>query len=65
MFEPIEVSKFREPFQTSIEDTITEREAILRQKKIVEAALKKLPRRQREIMKLRFYESLDSKEIRG
>ena len=62
-FEPIEVSKFREPIQTSIEDTITEREATLRRKKIVEAALKQLPRRQREIMQLRFYESLNSKDI--
>ena len=62
-FEPIEASKFQEPVQTSIEDTITERETASRQKKIIETALKHLPTRQREIIRLRFYDSLNCKEI--
>lgn len=49
--------------QDSIEDIITQREIDLKQRWILEAALSKLPARQREIMRLRFFESLNSSEI--
>jgi len=62
-WESIEVSKFRDPVQSSIEETITERETNLRQKEIVQAALKSLPARQRKIMMLRFNKRLDHNEI--
>ncbi len=61
--ESIEVSKFREPVQCSIEEAITERETSLRQKEIVQAALKSLPARQRKIMMLRFNKRLGHNEI--
>ena len=50
-------------FQVSIEDEITQKEAILKQRRVIECALSKLPARQREIMRLRFFESLDCTEI--
>lgn len=49
--------------QISIEDVITQRETTLNQKKTIEKALNRLPIRQREIMRLRFFESLDCAEI--
>lgn len=49
--------------QISIEDEITQRETTLKQRKVIESALNRLPKRQREIMRLRFYESLDCTEI--
>ena len=62
-WESIEVSKFRDPVQSSIEETITERETNLQQKEIVQVALKSLPARQRKIMMLRFNKRLDHNEI--
>lgn len=50
-------------FQVSVEDEITQKEAILKQRRVIECALSKLPARQREIMRLRFFESLDCTEI--
>jgi len=50
-------------FQISIEDEITQREAALKQKRAIEYALNRLPARQREIIRLRFFESLDCAEI--
>lgn len=47
----------------SVEDVITQSEAYLKQKRNFEVALNKLPARQREIMYLRFYESLDLEDI--
>lgn len=49
--------------QISIEDEITHRETTLKQRKVIEYALNRLPERQREIMRLRFYESLNCTEI--
>lgn len=49
--------------QDSIEDIITKKEVILKQRQVIEAALSKLPARQREIMRLRFFESLNCSEI--
>jgi len=49
--------------QISIEDEITQREATIKQKKAIEHALNRLPARQREILRLRFFESLDCTEI--
>ena len=50
-------------FQMSIEDLITQRETSLGQRKTIELALSRLPKRQREIMQLRFFESLNCSEI--
>lgn len=50
-------------FQISIEDVITQRESSLKQRKAIEYALSRLPERQREIVRLRFFESLDCAEI--
>jgi RNA polymerase sigma factor (sigma-70 family) len=49
--------------QISIEDEITQRETSIKQREVIEYALKRLPERQREIMRLRFFESLDCAEI--
>jgi RNA polymerase sigma factor (sigma-70 family) len=49
--------------EDSIEDVITQREFDLRQRRIIDGALNKLPARQREIMQLRFFESLNYSEI--
>jgi RNA polymerase sigma factor (sigma-70 family) len=49
--------------QFSAEDIITEKETSLKLKKTITAALNKLPSRQREIIYLRFYESLDYTQI--
>jgi len=50
-------------FQNSIEDVITEREVRFKQRMILEGALNKLPARQCEIMRLRFFENLNCTEI--
>ncbi len=50
-------------FQVSVEDESTQREEALKQKKAIEYALNRLPVRQREIIRLRFFESLDCAEI--
>ena len=49
--------------QFSAEDIITEKETNLKLKKTIATALNRLPLRQREIMYLRFYESLDYSQI--
>ena len=49
--------------QDSIEDIITQREIDLKQRRIIDEALNKLPARQREIMQLRFFECLNCSEI--
>ena len=49
--------------ENSIEFTITQREISLMQRKTIDRALNKLPARQREIVQLRFYESLNCMEI--
>jgi RNA polymerase sigma factor (sigma-70 family) len=62
----IEVKKQKIAFldiQDSIEDIITQREIDLKQRRIIDEALNKLPSRQREIMQLRFFESLNCSEI--
>lgn len=50
-------------YQVSIEEVIVERELSLGHRKFIETALSCLPPRQSEVMQLRFYESLDLKEI--
>ena len=52
-----------EYIQASIEEVILERELSSGQRKAIETALSCLPARQSEIMQLRFYESLNLKEI--
>jgi len=49
--------------QSSVEEIILERELSFGQRKILDAALSCLPRRQSEVMQLRFYENLNLKEI--
>jgi len=49
--------------QFSAEDIMTEKETSLKLKNTIAAALNKLPSRQREIIYLRFYESLDYAQI--
>ena len=50
-------------YQSSIEEVILERELSFGQRKLIEDALSCLPPRQSEIIQLRFYESLNLKEI--
>ena len=50
-------------YQSSIEEVILARELSAGQRKLIEAALSCLPPRQSEIIQLRFYESLNLREI--
>ena len=47
----------------SIEDIITQRETDLKQRRVINEALNKLTARQRQIIQLRFLESLNYSEI--
>jgi len=49
--------------EISVEEEIIQREATLNQKKAIEFALNRLPLRQQEIMRLRFFEGLNCAEI--
>ena len=49
--------------EISIEDRITQREATLKQRRVIEYALNRLPSRQQEIMRLRFFEGMNCAEI--
>ena len=49
--------------EISIEEEITQREATLKQKRAIEFALNRLPVRQQEIMRLRFFEGMNCAEI--
>jgi RNA polymerase sigma factor (sigma-70 family) len=49
--------------EISIEDEITQRESTLKQRSAIEYALNRLPVRQQEIMRLRFFEGLNCAEI--
>ncbi|WPV00719.1 sigma-70 family RNA polymerase sigma factor [Mucilaginibacter sp. cycad4] len=49
--------------QISIEDEITQKEATLKQRRMIEYALNRLPDRQQEIIRLRFFEGLTCAEI--
>jgi RNA polymerase sigma factor (sigma-70 family) len=56
-------SNIDKDYQASIEEVYLERELSFGQKKVIEDALSCLPRRQSEIIQLRFYESLNLREI--
>ena len=56
-------SNIDKDYQESIEELILERELSAGQRKVIQAALSCLPPRQSEIIQLRFYESLNLKEI--
>jgi len=56
-------SNIEDYIEASIEEVILERELSFGQKKVIEAALSCLSPRQSEIIQLRFYESLNLKEI--
>ncbi len=49
--------------EISIEDKITQREAVLNQRKVIEHALNRLPDRQQEIIRLRFFDGMTCTEI--
>ena len=49
--------------QFSAEDVITERESNIRLKAVISNALNRLPPRQKEVIYLRFYESMDYNQI--
>lgn len=49
--------------EISIEEEITQREATLKQRRVIEFALNRLPVRQQEIMRLRFFEGMNCAEI--